>query len=339
MVIAAGGKPIFCDVDPATCNIDYDEAQKLINDKTAGLLITHLHGLAADAPRFKRLCDDHKIFMVEDAAQALGARRDGRSVGTIGHAGILSFGRVKNVNAFFGGAILTSDDELASQIRHELDQLQPISVATLAKRISSCFVADVATAPGIFDLITFPLLRLGAMRGIESINKLVNTEDHPELVEKIPEKYRTRVLPVQARFVLAQLETAEDDTERRIKNARRYDAGLSNVHLLRLPPASDGREHAYLAYPVQLDNRMDFIRYLMRKGCDATIQHYQNAADLECFAEYYRDCPNARRTARQVVLLPTYPGFTDSSIDKIIRATKAYRTGATPSLWSEQGGS
>jgi dTDP-4-amino-4,6-dideoxygalactose transaminase len=90
---------------------------------------------------------------------------------------------------------------------------------------------------------------------------------------------------------------------------------------------------------VQLDNRMDFIRYLMRKGCDATIQHYQNAADLECFAEYYRDCPNARRTARQVVLLPTYPGFTDSSIDKIIRATKAYRTGATPSLWSEQGGS
>ena len=329
MVIAAGGEPVFCDIDPVTCNIDCGAAEKLVGDLTAGILITHLHGLAADTARFKRLCEKHDIFLVEDAAQALGARNDGCSVGTLGNAGILSFGRVKNVNAFFGGAILTNDDELAAQIRQDLNQTEPLSTRTLAKRMLSCFIADIATAPGVFQSLTFPLLRFGAIRGMESINKLVNTEDYPKRLDSVPEAYQTKVLPIQARFVLAQLNAMDADTDQRIKNARRYDAGLSNLQFLKLPPADQARGHAYLAYPIQLTDRMEFVRELMRKGCDVTIQHYQNAADLDCFADYHRDCPNARKTAEEVVLLPTYPGFKTSSIDKIVRTAKTYEPAST----------
>ena len=61
------------------------------------------------------------------------------------------------------------------------------------------------------------------------------------------------------------------------------------------------------------------MSYLVEHGRDLAAQHIGNCADYPCFAEYYRDCPNARATAAEVLLLPTYPGYGNKEIDRNVR--------------------
>src|SRR5688572_19162810 len=109
MVICAGGVPVFADVERSTCNIDPKSVARLIGPRTGAVLATHLHGLCCDLEPLSRLCREKGIPLVEDAAQAFGASLDGRRAGTWGQAGVYSFGMYKNVNAIFGGAVVTSD--------------------------------------------------------------------------------------------------------------------------------------------------------------------------------------------------------------------------------------
>jgi dTDP-4-amino-4,6-dideoxygalactose transaminase len=324
MVIAAGAKPIFCDIDPVTCNIDLEKAKELVNDRTAAILITHLHGLTADAVKFRSFCDSRGLYLIEDAAQAFGARVGDRYTGTIGHAGIYSFGRVKNVNGFFGGAVVTQDGELATRIRSEVASWPQMEPKALLKRIISCFIADVATMPVVFQLFTFWVFRYGCLHDVESVNKIVDTEDHPARRDRLPERYLRTLTPLQARMITPQLETMAAHTRARIEHATLYADGLAKLAFVQLPPRRTDESHIYMAYPVQLVDRWDFVKHMMRHGCDLTIQHYNNVAELECFRDIARECPVARRVSRCVVLLPTYPGFGRRQVERVLAVASKY---------------
>jgi dTDP-4-amino-4,6-dideoxygalactose transaminase len=330
MVIAAGAKPVFCDIDPETCNIDLEKAKTLVTERTAAILITHLHGLTADAVAFRRFCDERGLYLIEDAAQAFGARVDDRYAGTIGHAGVYSFGRVKNVNGFFGGAVVTHDARLAARIRAEVASWPQMEPAALLKRIVNCLIADVATMPIVFQLLTFWIFRYGCLHDVKSVNKIVDTEDHPVRRERLPERYLRAITPLQARMVSSQLDTVEANNQARIERAMEYADGLARLGFVQLPPPRTDGSHIYMAYPVQVADRWDFVKHMMRHGCDLTIQHYNNTADLECFRDVARDCPVARRVSRCVVLLPTYPGFGSRQVRRMLAAAEKYQ--AAPEL-------
>lgn len=102
MVIAAGGRPRFADIEGESCNIDPAEVERLIGPATGAVLVTHLHGLAAPVREIGELCRRHGVPLLEDAAQAFGARIDGAWAGTVGDAGIYSLGTYKNINAWYG---------------------------------------------------------------------------------------------------------------------------------------------------------------------------------------------------------------------------------------------
>ena len=324
MVIAAGAKPVFCDIDPATCNIDLAKAKQLVNERTAAILITHLHGLTAEAVQFREFCDQRGLYLIEDAAQAFGARIGGRFAGTIGHAGIYSFGRVKNVNGFFGGAVVTHDSALAARIRGEVASWKQMEPSVLLKRIVNCLVADVAMMPVVFQLFTFWIFRWGCLNDIKSVNKVVDTEDHPVRRDQLPERYLRAITPLQARVILPQLETVEVYNRARIDHAMQYAEGLAQLEFVYLPPERTDGSHIYMAYPIQLGDRWDFVKHMMRHGCDLTIQHYNNTADLECFRDVSRDCPLTRRVSRCVVLLPTYPSFGHRQVRRILAVARKY---------------
>ena len=327
MVICAGGRPVFADIEGATCNIDPARVAERINDRTGAVMITHLHGLACDVDRIEALCAARGVPLVEDAAQAFGARVGGRMVGGIGRAGILSFGRAKNVNCFYGGMVLTSDDELAASIRAELDQLPEEDGRKLAKRIAHCVVGDVMTAPPVFSSLVFKVFRFGAVRGVKSINKIVQTEDQPVRKETLPEAYRRRLTPMQARLALEQLPAVDERTRERLELARIYHEGLRGQPGIQLPPWREDGSHIYLQYPVQVDDRWDFVRHMMRRGRDLAIQHMASAAELDIFRDLASDCPVARATAERVVLLPTYPGYGADEARANVEVTREYLVG------------
>jgi UDP-2-acetamido-2-deoxy-ribo-hexuluronate aminotransferase len=118
-----GLKPVFVDVCPATFNMDVAAIEAVITPKTRAILPVHLFGQSADMESINAIAASHHLFVVEDAAQSLGAdyifaSGERKKSGTIGTIGCTSFFPSKNLGAFGdGGALFTGDEELAAKIR------------------------------------------------------------------------------------------------------------------------------------------------------------------------------------------------------------------------------
>jgi dTDP-4-amino-4,6-dideoxygalactose transaminase len=113
-----GARPVLVDIDPLTCNIDPEAAARAITPRTRAILPVHLYGQSAEMDPIVEVASRHGVAIIEDAAQAIGARYKGRPVGGIGTIGCFSFFPSKNLGAFGDGGLLTTNDEaLAHRLR------------------------------------------------------------------------------------------------------------------------------------------------------------------------------------------------------------------------------
>jgi dTDP-4-amino-4,6-dideoxygalactose transaminase len=110
-IVLAGATPVLVDIDPEHWLIDPDRVEDAITPRTRALLPVHLYGMPARIDRLLEIARRHDLVVVEDCAQAAGARFDGRRVGSFGHIGCHSFFPSKNLGGFGDGGALATDDE------------------------------------------------------------------------------------------------------------------------------------------------------------------------------------------------------------------------------------
>jgi len=114
----AGATPIFVDSDPKTRNIDVAKINMAITSRTKAIVPVHLYGLAADMPAVARIARANNLLVIEDCAQAVGARGDHFAIGELSDAVCLSFIIQKNLGCFGdGGAVVTNNRDLATSLR------------------------------------------------------------------------------------------------------------------------------------------------------------------------------------------------------------------------------
>ncbi len=323
-VVCAGGTPVFADIERATCNISAGAVEQLIDGNTGAVLITHFYGLLADVESIAAICASRNVPLIEDAAQAFGARRGGRYAGTFGVTGIFSFGLHKTINSFFGGALVTDDDVLARKIRDEVSDLPAQRLGSLLSQVGYGAFTDAITWPPVFRKLTFRLLRGAFLNDLNLVNNLLKFDMQPKLRTCMPREFLCRLSPLQARLVRRQLESVENDTARRIAAARLYVAGLSDCPGLMLPPFRDDHSHVYWYFPIQYHDRAALVAHAMRHGRDITMSYHRNCANMPCFARWHRPCPNAEATANSLIYLPTYPGYTETEIRLTIDAIRRF---------------
>jgi dTDP-4-amino-4,6-dideoxygalactose transaminase len=117
-VTAVGGRAVGVDVQEGTFNIDPALVESALTPRTKAIIAVHLFGRPADMTALSEIATRHDLILIEDAAQAHGARLDGRRVGSLGRAAAFSFYPTKNLGAFGdGGAVVTQDDDLAERVR------------------------------------------------------------------------------------------------------------------------------------------------------------------------------------------------------------------------------
>lgn len=175
----AGATPIPVDVDAETCNIDVNQIEAAISAKTKAIVPVHLYGQPAEMDTVMSIARRHGLTVIEDAAQAHGARCKNRRTGSFGHAAAFSFYPGKNLGAFGdGGAVTTNDAHIAERVRmlrnygskqkyhHEeqginsrLDELQAAFLRvrltvldewnTRRKQLAEAYLTALADVPGI----------------------------------------------------------------------------------------------------------------------------------------------------------------------------------------------
>ncbi len=112
-VLFCDAKPVFCDVNLQTFNIDVEKIKKLISEKTKAIIPVHLYGQPADMSPIQDIAEKHGIYVIGDAAQAHGAKYKGKMIGSFGNAECFSFYPTKNITTGEGGMITTNSSEFA----------------------------------------------------------------------------------------------------------------------------------------------------------------------------------------------------------------------------------
>jgi dTDP-4-amino-4,6-dideoxygalactose transaminase len=180
-VVNAGARPVFCDVDPRTFTMTAATALPAVGERTAALLPVHLFGNPAPIDELRELAAAYDLRLLEDAAQAAGARLGGRPAGSLGDAAAFSFFPSKNLGGFGdGGAVLSDDEEVAARARRlrahgsedkllhtdvgynsRLDELQAAGLRVLLPRLEEWTAARRGAAhayaeAGLGELVELP---------------------------------------------------------------------------------------------------------------------------------------------------------------------------------------
>jgi perosamine synthetase len=326
MVLCAGGVPEFVDTSPGSCNIDplllADALEQTGN--VGAVLVTHFYGLICDMTPIAEACRKHRVALIEDAAQAFGARLDSKRAGTIGDVGVFSFGLLKHVTGFLGGAVMAKDPGLIDAIRGELDTFGNLPRKLLLQKLISGAMYDLATTPLVFDTVVYWLFRYAYLNDVAFFKNRLDTDRNPVAYSTFPAKYACRMSDAQAQIIASQFRLFEDDIRERVANAAIYHEGLHDIPGLELPPLRTDGSHIYQYYAVICDERDKLALWMTHELRDVQISHHRNCASVPCFSSYARNCPNAERAAQGVLYLPCYAGYRQNQIRANVEAIRSY---------------
>ena len=116
-VALTGATPVFVDSEPLTGNIDASLIESAVTERTRAIAVVHYLGVPANISAITKIARSRNLFVLEDCALALGAKREGHHVGLLGDVGVFSFYPVKHMTTTEGGMIITNDSEFAARLR------------------------------------------------------------------------------------------------------------------------------------------------------------------------------------------------------------------------------
>ncbi|MBF0108880.1 MAG: DegT/DnrJ/EryC1/StrS family aminotransferase [Magnetococcales bacterium] len=307
VLLIAGLKPVFVDIDPGTCQMDPEALRQAITPKTRGVLVTHLFGLATDMEAIASLCREHGLTLLEDASHAFNARWKGRRLGTFGDAGFFSLSSLKAVSTGYGGMLIARDPTLLARVRDRTSKLPGVRSGHLRAILLRNLIVNLATHPALFSWTTFPLVRWISERSPETIRKLQTDNPHVLRLDRMPERWLWRFNAVQARLGLACLSRIEEWDERRRANAALLLHHLSPVAPHRLPVLPEGGHNVFWRFPFRAPEGAAFRRFMARRGIDLTTTLLPCCSAMPIFSDISRPTPHALQAVREIHFLPVHP--------------------------------
>ncbi|MFC5050701.1 DegT/DnrJ/EryC1/StrS family aminotransferase [Rubritalea spongiae] len=300
-IARTGATPVFVDSCPVCFNIDLEDAAKKRTAKTKAIVPVHLFGQAADMDAVMSFAAEHSLKVIEDGAQAIGAKYKGKSVGSIGDFGAYSFFPSKNLGGFGdGGMLVTNNDSLAEMAL--MLRNHGMNPKYYHKYVGGNFRCDALQAA---------LLRV----------KLREYTGYTEKRQANAQYYTEKLLQLEG-VVQAQQEDCGCLESQTLK----YQADAAK---LVLPVAYDHNEHIWNQFTIRvLDGQRDAFReHLTEKGIGCDTYYPVPLHQQECFADIPKHAlPVCEQLAQEVISIPIYPELTQGQKDEVISAVQAFLT-------------
>ncbi|MCA9404620.1 MAG: aminotransferase class I/II-fold pyridoxal phosphate-dependent enzyme [Candidatus Omnitrophica bacterium] len=269
--------PVFADIDPGTLNIDAAKIESCLSEKTRAVIVTHLFGRAAPVAEIQKICRQHNLLLLEDAAHACGAECQGQKVGGFGDFGMFSFGTGKCLVTLGGGMIVARNAALFDQLKLRLDRRDRPG----QRWKSTCYYLKsllqiTFTNRTLFAGLVYPWLLFTSLFRFDLIERLTGDKYTSADVSA-----KSEVQPFsefQAVLGLSQLKRLDVMNDRRIALAQLLDRHLKEVKELKRFRMEGGREHIVLSYTVMSEDKNKLRQHLLWKGIDTKESSMRNCA-------------------------------------------------------------
>ena len=306
LIEGLGLRAVPAEIDSATLNVTAQSIAARITAQTRAVLVLHTFGAPAPVEEIVALCSARAIPVIEDGAHALGARLNGKAVGTFGVAGFYSFEPTKPVNTYGGGAVVTQDPALAEHLRRAVQDL-PYGHGSVRKKAAACVKEQRLMATGL----AWPLLGFFATPPLKRL-----LEPHYRGAQSVPAA-ATRYTPAQAALGLAKLATLDERIAARARAVALYrellHPGIAMQTLLPGVAATWYFAVALLPRPASAIRRAMLLR-----GVDAAVE--DEVADDVAALLGASGCPHAAHVYRRALALPLFDGITEAQIARAARA-------------------
>jgi dTDP-4-amino-4,6-dideoxygalactose transaminase len=283
----AGLRPALCDIEPTTFDFDHALLEDALDADTLCVVAHHLFGVPSDVERIRAICQARGIFVVEDAAQAMGVEWRGAKLGTLGDVGIFSLGRGKNITCGSGGVIVTNSDRIAEALGRQVRRLQVPPLLQVLKDFVQLVLMAIFIRPHLYWVPSaLPFLRLGQT----IFPRDVHLERLSGMKAGLLHDWRSRL----ARSNRIRSETASDFT-------RRLALGRGHARAA----------HPYLRLPVFAANAEERKRILSRsqaRGLGLSIAYPTPINEIPEISAAFDGArfPTARRVAEHLLTIPTH---------------------------------
>lgn len=285
-----GAKPMFADINLETYNIDPESIRTHITDKTRAVVAVDFTGQAVEYDEIRKICDEHNLVFIEDAAHSLATSYNGKKVGSLADMTTFSFHPVKTITGGEGGAVTTNNEEYFKKlvlarthgITHDEDQMEG------------------APHEGLW------------------------------YYEQVALGYNYRITDFQAALIVSQMKKLDKFATRRKEIVKRYDEAFNEIPEIIVQkeiPQSDTCRHLYI---IRLDleklncTRREFFDAMSAENVQCQI-HYVPVY----WFPYYQHlgyekglCPKAEEVYKGIMSIPLYPKMTDQDVTDVIHAVK-----------------
>lgn len=293
--VYCGATPVFADIDPRTYNIDPEELEKKITERTKAVIPVHFAGQSCDMEMIVSIARaaekkfGHKIWIIEDACHVLDSKYKGKQVGACdyGDMAVMSFHPVKHITSAEGGVVFTREGAIAEKLR-----------------------------------------RLRG-HGITRDPALLSQNLGPWHHEQIELGYNYFITDIQCALGISQLKKLPQFAKRRKEIVRRYNEAFKNLPHVAIPFESPDCESTFHLYILQVDfralgtDRTKFFERLKEKGVGVQV-HYIPVHTQPYYQKHFGtklgDFPNTEAYYERCVSLPLFPAMTNDDVERVIKA-------------------
>ena len=306
-IIQFGAVPVFVDVDLTTHNIDVNLIEAAITPKTKAIMLAHTLGNPFNVKKVKQICDQHGLWLVEDSCDALGAKYEGKMIGTWGDIATLSFYPAHHMTMGEGGAVFSNNSELMSIAESYRD-----------------WGRDCYCKPGCDDTC--------GKRFGQTLGSLPKGYDHKYTYSHLG--YNLKITDMQAACGLAQLKRLPEFIKKRNDNFAYLNKKLSSLSdYIELTVATENSEPSWFGFPITLKascgiDRTDLTKYLDENKIGTRLLFAGNLTKQPYFEGLeYRivgGLPNTDITMNQTLWIGLFPGLRREHLDYTVQKLEEF---------------
>jgi perosamine synthetase len=314
-----GAWPLYAEIDSRHFNVTAATCERALTPRTRALIVAHTYGVPAPMAELQALAAARGLFLIEDAAHALGSEHHGRPVGSFGHAAFFSTEHSKCITTGLGGVATTADPELAARLRQIQAECPPPDAARVRRVLIFYLAMGLWYRTRQRRLGDLFLYRSRLYRRAEPGTAEVEHRGAQ------PPDYLWRMGDAQARLGLEQLRRLTRLNEARRAIVQRYVEAFHDTGL-ELPqdaaPGAQGDRLVYVRLPYLARRREALQAAATAAGLDlgAWFESPVHPAQTDLQAVGYTpgSCPVAEETCRRIVNLPCHPGVTPADVARYV---------------------
>lgn len=282
-----GATPVFVDIDSHTYNIDAAKIRDRITQRTRAIIPVHLYGQLADMDAIIDIAHEYNLYVIEDAAQAIGAEYHGKRAGSIGHIGCFSFFPSKNLGGFGdGGMVVTQDPAINDKLM---------------------LYRNHGYKPKYYNAVVGANFRLDAIQAAVLNVKLKYLDQWTSARQRNADTYRRLFTETELGLDLDSFRT-----------------GAEGIFLPVILPNS---RHIYNQFVIRCGKRDDLMQYLKTQGISTEVYYPCPMHLQECFENlgYGRgDLPESELAANETLAIPIYPELNTQTIASVVEVMNEF---------------